>query len=107
MSPKKAEYTCIREKQINKHSDDITELKARADFKDKRIDDLATELKEVSSKLDGLDEKLTDIMLKSVQDGNNLNQRVTSLENTVQVLKWIVTLVFGSGLLWIVISMYR
>ena len=103
----KPEYVCIREKQINKHSDEITELKARADFKEKRIDEISVKMQKINDKLDILDTKITDMMMKSVQDDNNLNQRVTSLENTVQVLKWIITVVFGSGILWIIVNFMR
>ena len=101
------EYVCIEQQQLSKHSEELTELKARAEFKERRLDDLNNEIQKIDKKLDSLDNKLTDLMMKSVQDDNNLNQRVTSLENTVQVLRWVVTLLFGSGVIWIIITHWR
>ena len=90
MTPKKAEYVCIREKQVNKHEVDIAELKARADFKDVRIDELKESIGHMDEKLDKIDEALTDLQRQSERDDFNIDNRVTKLENTQTVLKWII-----------------
>lgn len=107
MATEPAEYICIEKDQLGQHTADITELKARAEFKEKRIDDLSKQLTNMDTKLDQLNDTINNFILKSVTDDNELNQRVTSLENTVQVLKWIVSVVFGSGVLWIILNIVR
>ena len=90
MSTKKEEYVCIREKQVNKHEVDIAELKARADFKDQRIDELKKSMDEMDKKLDKIDHNLGELQRQSERDDFNIDNRVTKLENTQNVLKWII-----------------
>lgn len=90
MTPKKAEYVCIREKQVQKHETDIAELKVRADFKEKQIEEIKTDIKEVSEKLDGVNEKLDQWQHQSEQDDFNIDTRVTQLETTQNTLKWVI-----------------
>lgn len=90
MSPKKTGYICIREKQVNKHETDIAELKARADFKDLRIDEVKEDIEKISNKLDAVDEKLDKWQHKSEQGDFNIDNRVTQLETTQNTLKWVV-----------------
>lgn len=92
MTPKKAEYICIREKQVNKHETDIAELKARADFKDVRISELKTDMEKMDKKLDKIDQCLSDLKLQSERDDFNIDTRVTQLETTQNTLKWVVGL---------------
>lgn len=87
---KKPAYVCIREKQVNKHEVDIAELKARADFKDLRIDELKESIDDMDKKLDEINFTLTDIQRQSERDDFNIDNRVTKLENTQNVLKWII-----------------
>ena len=107
MATDSAEHICMEKDQLSQHTTEITELKARAEFKEKRIDDLSKQLTNMDTKLDQLNDTINNFILKSVTDDNELNQRVTSLENTVQVLKWIVSVVFGSGVLWIILNIVR
>ena len=83
-------YVCIREKQVNKHEVDIAELKARADFKDMRIDEIKSDMEEMNNKLDTISQSLSDLQRQSERDDFNIDSRVTKLENTQNVLKWIV-----------------
>lgn len=87
---KKPAYVCVREKQVNKHEVDIAELKARADFKDLRIDELRESIDDMDKKLDKIDHALSDIQRQSERDDFNIDSRVTKLENTQNVLKWII-----------------
>lgn len=96
------ETPCIvHEEQIQNLSRKTAELETRADFKEKRIEDLQHDLKDMDKKIDEINKNVNDLLLKSVNDDKEIDKRVTSLENTVQVLKWIVTLLFGSGILWV------
>ena len=82
-------YICIHEKQLGKHETDITELKARANFKDQRIDELSASMRDIDKKLDVIKEDIQQLYIKSVQDDSDIDNRVTALENTVKVLKWV------------------
>lgn len=100
------------EEQLSKYDSDITELKTRANYKEKQITDLALNMKEVNDKLDDIKQDIQKLTVKSIQgdsdmdirvtsiegkvdtiikdlQNSNLNARVSSLENTVRILKWI------------------
>lgn len=85
-------YTCIREKQLTKHENDIVELKALAKFKDRRIDELSTSVKDMDDKLDKISESIQELKLQSAQDDFNIDNRVKSLESKLETLKWITGL---------------
>ena len=74
------------ESQIQKNSRQIAELQTRADYKDKRIDELDKKMDKIDTKIDKLTENVNQLMLKSISDDNNLNQRVTSLESRIDTL---------------------
>lgn len=78
-----SEYICIKE-------DKLAELEARAEYKEKRIDELDNKMDRMDAKLDKLTENVNNIMLHSIQDDNNLNQRVTALETSQKTLYKIV-----------------
>jgi chromosome segregation ATPase len=86
------EYDCIHESLIQSHSTDIESLKTRADYKDKRIDELYDKMEKMGNKIDTINENVNTIMMKSVQGDSEIDKRVTSLETTVNVLKWVTTL---------------
>ena len=46
-----AEYNCMHEELIQDHSLKINELTSRADYKDKRIDDLYTKMEKMEEKI--------------------------------------------------------
>lgn len=98
------EYDCIHEDQIQSQSGKLERLEARADAKDKRIDDLYNKIEKMEKKIDTINDNVNKIMLKSVQGDSDIDKRVTSLETTVNVLKWVTTLLFGSGILWVIYS---
>lgn len=92
-----AEYTCLHEEQIQGQSRKIAELEAHIDYKDKRIDELIKDQKNMEYKIDKIAENVNNLMLKSVQDDNNLNQRVTALEtsqDTMYKLLSVITVIF-------------
>ena len=98
------EYDCIHESLIQSHSTDIESLKTRADYKDKRIDELYDKMEKMENKIDTINENVNTIMMKSVQGDSEIDKRVTSLETTVRVLQWVTTLLFGSGIIWVIYS---
>jgi peptidoglycan hydrolase CwlO-like protein len=98
------EYDCIHESLIQSHSTDIESLKTRADYKDKRIDELYDKMEKMENKIDTINENVNTIMMKSVQGDSEIDKRVTSLETTVKVLQWVTTLLFGSGIIWVIYS---
>ena len=97
-------YDCVHEDLIQSHSTDIQSLKTRADYKDKRIDALSEKMDKMEEKIDNINENVNTIILKSVQGDSEIDKRVTSLETTVRVLQWVTTLLFGSGIIWVVYS---
>jgi len=99
-----ASYVCVESEKLSNHSRKIAELETRANYKDKRIDELYSKMEDIDSKLDKIADNVHFLQIQSVQDDNDIDKRVTSLENTVSVIKYLITLVFGSGILWIVLS---
>ncbi len=98
------EYDCIHEQLLQSQTKDLERLKTRADYKDKRIDELYDKIEKMEDKIDTINENVTKIMMKSVQGDSNIDKRVTSLETTVKVLKWVTTILFGSGIIWVIYS---
>lgn len=98
------EYDCIHEELLQSQTKDLERLKTRADYKDKRINELYDKIEKMEDKIDTINENVTKIMMKSVQGDSNIDKRVTSLETTVKVLKWVTTILFGSGILWVIYS---
>lgn len=83
MSP--LETPCeTHEAQIQENSRKIAELETRANYKDKRINELIENNKRIEEKLDKLTETVNDVIVNSIKDDNNLNQRVTSLETQLK-----------------------
>lgn len=96
-----AEYTCIHEELVQDHSLKINELEARANFKDQRLTNVENQMKEMNDKLEKLNQSIItsqketveiikNLQLQSNQDDYNIDKRVTSLETTVRVLKWVI-----------------
>ena len=101
------EYKCIHEDQIQQHTQDLTKLKTRIDYKHEQIDEIKNEMKEINTKIDKLSNNLNKYLLQSITDDKDIDKRVTSLESTVQVLKYITTLLFGSGVIWIILNIIK
>ena len=97
-------HECLHEEMLNGQSRKIAELETRADYKEQMILDIKKDMKAMSDKMDKLSDDVNDYLLKSVQDDKDIDKRVTSLESTVSVLKWITTLLFGSGVIWIIFN---
>ena len=94
----------LHETQIQENSKKIAALETRADYKEKRIDELYDKIEKMENKIDNINENVNKIVQSSIDSDNKLEQRLTKLETTVRVLKWITTLLFGSGLIWVIYS---
>jgi len=94
----------LHETQIQENSKKISALETRAEYKEKRIDELYDKIEKMENKIDNINENVNKIVQSSIESDNKLEQRLTKLETTVRVLKWITTLLFGSGLIWVIYS---
>ncbi len=75
------ETPCIaHEEQIQNNTRKIAELEAHASFKEQRISELIEDNKRIETKIDKLTETVNKVMLNSIQDDNDLKQRVLTLE---------------------------
>lgn len=83
---------CIHEDQINEQSIELAQLKTRIDYKHQRIDELKKSIDNLDKKLDKIDHCLNELKLQSERDDFNIDNRVTKLENTISVIKWIIGL---------------
>lgn len=95
------------EAQIQENSRRIVGLETKANYKEQSILELKKDMKDLTDKMDKLSEDVNNFLLKSVNDDKDIDKRVTSLESTVSVLKWITTLLFGSGLIWVIFNFFR
>lgn len=67
---------------------------------------LDKKLDTTDKKLDNISQELHDFKLESTKDDSSIDNRVTSLEQTVKVLKYLITLLFGSGIVWALITIH-
>lgn len=86
-----AEYVCIRDEQLGNQSSKIAELETRADFKDKRIDELNETVKKMDDKLDKVLEGFNELKLQSIKDDNQLDLRLKAIETELAVQKQTTT----------------
>ncbi len=84
MAVEQPEYICIEKDQLQEQSKKIAELEAHSKFKEERINELIGDNKRIEAKIDNLTETVNKVMLNSIQDDNNLNQRVLTLETKIQ-----------------------
>ena len=81
------DYTCIHEEQIQGQSRKIAELETRADYKDKRIDDLYVKIDKMDKKLDKVLEGFNELKLQSNKDDNQLELRLKAIETELELQK--------------------
>lgn len=80
---------CLHEELLQSHSLSLKELETEIGFKKEKIDGL-------KDSVDAIDEKLDQLILKSERDDFDIDKRVTSLENTIKVLKWVLAIGLSS-----------
>ena len=93
-------HECLHSELIQKHSLELTELEKEVEFKKEKIDQLQKSMEKIDKKLDK-------IIQRSEEKDTDIDKRVTSLETTVKVLKYITGLLFGSGVIWIIFNLIK
>ena len=78
-------YECLHEELLQDHSLQLKELETEVGFKKEKIDKLQQSVEKI-------DEKLDNLIRQSERDDFSIDKRVTSLENTIKVLKWVVAI---------------
>ena len=81
------DYTCIHEEQIQGQSRKIAELETRADYKDKRIDDLYVKIEKMEDKIDTLNENVNQLILLSNKGDTDLELRLKAIETELALQK--------------------
>ena len=84
------EHNCIHEEQIQGISRKTAELEARADYKEKRIDELNDKINEMDKKLDILVQGFNDFKVDSNKGDVELELRLKTLETETKNLKEIL-----------------
>ena len=75
------------EQQIQENTRQIAALETRADYKDKRIDELNDNMKELKQSVTELDKTINEYIVHSIKDDNTLKDYITSLENRVTTIE--------------------
>ena len=75
---------CLHEDQIQGQSRKIERLEARADFKEKRLDELNDKIDKMDGKLDTIVDTVNDFILQSSQQDNQLEIRLTKVETDME-----------------------
>ena len=78
---------CLHEDKINK----ITELEAKAEYKEKRIDELYDKMDKMETKLDNLNENINTLILQSTKDDKELELRLKAIETELALQKQTAT----------------
>lgn len=86
------EWRCIKEETLAHHEAQIETLNTKNQHKHEKIQEILDRQKTFETKLDKILEELHQQKLDSTKDDFSIDNRVTSLENTVRVLKWAITL---------------
>ena len=81
------EYDCIHEDMLQSQTRDLERLKTRADYKDKRIDELYLKMEKMEEKIDKMNENIQKLILKSNQGDTDLELRLKAIETELALQK--------------------
>lgn len=87
MGVEQQHYTCMHEKQIQNHSRLIEGLKARADYKDKKLDEFNDKMDKMEVKIDKLADSVNTLVLQSTKDDQDLELRLKAIETELAIQK--------------------
>lgn len=87
MGDEQRTYTCIRDEQIQNHSRLIEGLKARADYKDKKLDEFNDKMDKMEIKIDKLADSVNTLVLQSTKDDQDLELRLKAIETELAIQK--------------------
>lgn len=110
---------CLHEELLQHHSLQIQELSTKSEYKEERLDKLEKKMDDMDKKLDNINNTLNEIKMQSTKDDTQLelrltaieteqatlkkqiskkedeSDRITSLETTVRVLKWSISMLIA------------
>lgn len=72
------------EAQIQENSKKIAKLESKAEYKETRINELIEDNKRIEAKIDDLTDKVNEVIVNSIKDDNDLNNRVIALETQLK-----------------------
>lgn len=81
------EYDCIHEELLQSQTKDLERLKTRADYKDKRIDELYIKMEKMEEKLDRMNDNIQKLILKSTEGDTDLELRLKAIETELELQK--------------------
>lgn len=87
MGDEQRTHTCIRDEQIQNHSRLIEGLKARADYKDKKLDEFNDKIDKMEVKIDKLADSVNTLVLQSTKDDQDLELRLKAIETELAIQK--------------------
>ncbi len=81
------EYDCVHEELLQSQTRDLERLKTRADYKDKRIDELYVKMEKMEEKLDTMNENINKLIVKSNKGDTDLELRLKAIETELTLQK--------------------
>ena len=81
------EYDCIHEELLQSQTKDLERLKTRADYKDKRIDELYVKMEKMEEKLDTMNDNINKLIVKSNKGDTDLELRLKAIETELAIQK--------------------
>lgn len=81
------EYDCIHEDLLQSQTKDLERLKTRADYKDKRIDELYIKMEKMEEKIDKMNENIQKLIVKSNKGDTDLELRLKAIETELAIQK--------------------
>ena len=81
------EYDCIHEELLQTQTKDLERLKTRADYKDKRIDELYVKMEKMEEKLDTMNDNINKLIVKSNKGDTDLELRLKAIETELALQK--------------------
>lgn len=112
------EYDCVHEELLQSQTRDLERLKTRADYKDKRIDELYVKMEKMEQKLDTMNDNINKLIVKSNKGDTDLElrlkaietelalQKQTSIENHNRVSSLLAVVGVGLTIITILINVY-
>ena len=95
---------CIHEDTLTKHTAQIETLQAKNNYKHEKIQEILDTQHRFEEKLDKILEEMHKQTIESINNDNSIDHRVTQLEQAVRVIKYLIGLLFGTGLIWIILN---
>lgn len=85
------EYDCVHEELLQSQTKDLERLKTRADYKDKRIDELYVKMEKMEQKLDTMNDNINKLIVKSNKGDTDLELRLKAIETELALQKQTTT----------------